>query len=253
MKSRDWSNEKVGLLKPLYVSGSDNGAIWMCLCDCGNKIEKSSSKLSSAKNKGYKNTSCGCVKSNQIPELIRARKNGDTRYFTGKPCANGHVAERRVKGRQCVECSRLKDLEIRPDRLEYFKEYQKKNSQKAIAACRRYNEKNRDKRRAEDAKRRSSPGQKKKRAEWQRCREQAKRSGSKPVSRHAIIKIHKMQKEKCANCGNKVVDYHVDHIEPISRGGSNDIENLQILCPQCNLKKGAKDPLEWARMNGRLL
>lgn len=35
-----------------------------------------------------------------------ARKRGLTRYFTGKPCVAGHVAERRVNNFSCVECIR---------------------------------------------------------------------------------------------------------------------------------------------------
>jgi 5-methylcytosine-specific restriction endonuclease McrA len=40
---------------------------------------------------------------------------------------------------------------------------------------------------------------------------------------------------------------------PLARGGSNDRLNLQCLCPQCNLSKNAKDPIAWAREQGRLL
>jgi len=39
---------------------------------------------------------------------------GLTKYFTGKPCKNGHVAERTVIGRDCIECS--------PDRLKKFRQ-----------------------------------------------------------------------------------------------------------------------------------
>lgn len=46
------------------------------------------------------------------------------------------------------------------------------------------------------------------------------------------------QKGKCALCGSDLVDFHCDHILPLSRGGGNDFSNIQILCPTCNLKKG---------------
>lgn len=32
--------------------------------------------------------------------------------------------------------------------------------------------------------------------------------------------------------------YHIDHILPFSLGGQSKEENLQPLCPACNLKKG---------------
>ena len=37
-----------------------------------------------------------------------------------------------------------------------------------------------------------------------------------------------------------VVGYHVDHIVAIAKGGLNVAANLQVLCPRCNLSKGAK-------------
>ena len=39
--------------------------------------------------------------------------------------------------------------------------------------------------------------------------------------------------------------YHVDHMTPISRGGSNWPENLCIACPTCNISKGAKTAEEF--------
>lgn len=61
----------------------------------------------------------------------------------------------------------------------------------------------------------------------------------------------KSQKNKCWWCGKTIGDeYHIDHVLPISRGGSNNPNNIVISCPKCNLSKGDKLPTEWI---GRLL
>lgn len=47
-------------------------------------------------------------------------------------------------------------------------------------------------------------------------------------------------------------NYHVEHIIPLSRGGTNGPENIVLACAKCNLRKGAKLPSEWPE-GGRLL
>lgn len=44
----------------------------------------------------------------------------------------------------------------------------------------------------------------------------------------------------CPCCGEAGEKLTVDHIVPISKGGSNTIDNIQPLCLTCNIKKGAK-------------
>jgi 5-methylcytosine-specific restriction endonuclease McrA len=43
---------------------------------------------------------------------------------------------------------------------------------------------------------------------------------------------------KCRNCGS-TKDLHFDHVIPRSWGGASTVENVQVLCRDCNLKKGA--------------
>src|SRR5690606_23515424 len=63
----------------------------------------------------------------------------------------------------------------------------------------------------------------------------------------------KNQDKVCYWCGIYCENsYHIDHYNPLSRGGSHTIGNLVISCPSCNLKKNAKDPYEFAKQVGRL-
>jgi len=43
----------------------------------------------------------------------------------------------------------------------------------------------------------------------------------------------------CADC-HSVDSIQIDHIIPVSKGGTSCIENLQFLCRRCNLSKGSK-------------
>ena len=90
----------------------------------------------------------------------------------------------------------------------------------------------------------------------QKIRRRVKKKGN--GGRHTIGEIKELlnkQKEKCAACfvTFKKTGYHIDHIVALANGGSNDISNIQLLCPNCNITKGAKDPFAFARENGRLL
>lgn len=60
-----------------------------------------------------------------------------------------------------------------------------------------------------------------------------------------IQKLLERQSNLCNGCQITLTKYHVDHIHPISKGGSNWPTNLQILCPTCNTSKGNKTMDEW--------
>ncbi len=85
-------------------------------------------------------------------------------------------------------------------------------------------------------------------------RRRARKQGAEGSYTEGDIKAqYTRQKGKCFWCGKRVgKDYHVDHVVPLSRGGSNWPENLVISCATCNLQKRDKMPHEWAQ-GGRLL
>lgn len=67
-----------------------------------------------------------------------------------------------------------------------------------------------------------------------------RRSG---ISLSLRYKVFERDKSRCRICGCSVEDgvtLEVDHIVPVSKGGSNDIENLQTLCFECNRGKSDK-------------
>lgn len=42
---------------------------------------------------------------------------------------------------------------------------------------------------------------------------------------------------QCQGCGLRGRDLEVDHIVPVVKGGSDDLDNLQLLCKPCHHEK----------------
>lgn len=81
----------------------------------------------------------------------------------------------------------------------------------------------------------------------------ARRRAPDAYTTNDVLAQHERQHGKCHWCNVKVGDdYHVDHIIPVSRGGSNSKDNIVISCPHCNLSRNDKLPHEWPQ-GGRLL
>jgi HNH endonuclease len=137
------------------------------------------------------------------------------------------------------------------------KKWKRKNHTKVIAASRRYYAKNKDKIRIRKVA--WGKSNKDKSISYANTR-RARKLGAEGAHSDADIKaIWERQKHKCAmpNCEYKIAaagsnKYHVDHIHPLVRGGSNWPDNLQILCKTHNHQKCAADPYEWAQRHGRL-
>jgi len=68
-----------------------------------------------------------------------------------------------------------------------------------------------------------------------------------PVSDSLRFQVLKDSNGRCALCGISAKErpLDVDHIIPRSRGGNNELSNLQALCSKCNRSKGNKDDTDF--------
>ncbi len=62
---------------------------------------------------------------------------------------------------------------------------------------------------------------------------------SRYISKSTRVSVFHRDKYKCVFCGHssQQVALQIDHIIPFSQGGSNQIDNLQTLCVDCNQGK----------------
>lgn len=207
----------------------------------------------------------------EIISYSKAKSAGLKTYFTGKPCKYGHICQRYVSSKGCLECvstrqklnrknnpertrevcraQYLRDREKiiihhkkryheNPDIMkQYSKIWRSNNKEKHHESLKKWRSENKDIVRVH--------------ANNRRCRLRGV-SGSHTI--FDICEIIERQKYKCVYCGKSVKkSYHVDHIQPISKGGGNGKDNLQICCPTCNLRKHAKDPIDFAQELGLLI
>lgn len=79
-------------------------------------------------------------------------------------------------------------------------------------------------------------------------------SASGTYTHHDVVSLYAMQQGRCAAfwCAVELHGgYHVDHIVALVRGGSNNPDNLQLLCPSCNTSKADDSMFDfYLRKNG---
>lgn len=139
--------------------------------------------------------------------------------------------------------------------IAYHREYSKNNREKIAADKRAYAQQNRERIREYKAKWRAQ--NRVKVSTWTRNYKLRKRNAlgthtAEDIQLQIRSQTDKKGKLRCWWCA-KVIPaeqtYHVDHVIPLSRGGSNAPENLCISCAHCNLSKFNHLPQEW---KGRL-
>lgn len=215
-----------------------------------------------------------------------AQKRGLKRYFTGRPCPRGHVCERNIASRGCVQCAQSATREWRSGARDHLKAYSRSYARKNAALVNEWHrewrrkdpERTKQRKAAEyrrnkarynasakayreankellaEAERRKVAANPERYSAYKRNYKARKKLAEGSHTAADIVAIFKAQRGRCGYCRQKLSDqYHVDHIIALFNGGSNNRTNLQILCGPCNNSKSAKDPIDFARSKGLLL
>lgn len=80
--------------------------------------------------------------------------------------------------------------------------------------------------------------------------EDEKQENVRTISGKTRLDVFERDDYRCQMCGRTVDDgikLHIDHIVPFSKGGSNEMDNLQVLCHECNLAKHDRMDLKRTR------
>jgi 5-methylcytosine-specific restriction endonuclease McrA len=135
------------------------------------------------------------------------------------------------------------------DKAKYDRAYREANIERIAQRTKEYREATKEQQRERrKAYREANPD---KIATLNRNRKALKRNCEGSHSAADIEAQYARQSGRCFYCGKKVdKNYHVDHVVPLAKGGSNGPDNLVIACPPCNLSKHDKHPMDFC---GRLL
>lgn len=68
-----------------------------------------------------------------------------------------------------------------------------------------------------------------------------------PLWKDLRSKVFDRDNYTCAYCGARGGKLECDHILPVSRGGTDDLRNLNAACLSCNRSKRNKTLQEWQR------
>lgn len=174
--------------------------------------------------------------------------------YLGNPCRHAHSGERYASDGKCTECAKLRSK-------LYRSRYpmRQRTPEKARVDNARYYAANRERLLLERADRRyfDRAHIRELDANWhkrntiqtavKRENRRARLRGAEGSHTAAEIKsLYEQQGGRCRCCDASLSNgYHSDHVVPLARGGSNWIVNIQLLCPPCNLSKGAKMPNAW--------
>ncbi len=238
--ARNLIGKRFGMLTVQTQELSNGKTRYTCLCDCGNQTIKRASDLKDGFGRLI------------VTELLSDAENPAARCLCD--CGNETIPQRgslrsgKSKSCGCIKnevfaAMRNAQPRLHPDEAKRrmaasIDKWKQNNRHKTRLASRKFYKNNKDKVKIYHHRRR---------AIIQGC--------VGHLSSGLRAKLMSLQGNRCAvcKCDISVTESHMDHIIPLAKGGPNTNDNIQMLCKTCNLRKGAKDPIDFMQSQGYLL
>lgn len=204
-----------------------------------------------------------CSKCKQLKSLNEFSNNKNTKDGKHSHCksclkkysqANKDVIAERMK--EYYKENRERHKEYRQENKTaisaYQREYKEANKEMIAAYLKEYYQDNRETIATYKKEYSQTPEGKASQKNKNMRRRSTKKQGD--VTTQQLIMLDKNAKV-CywCKCSLKKVKVHIDHYNPLSKGGKYTLSNLVVSCQSCNNRKHAKDPIVFANSIGRLL
>ena len=182
------------------------------------------------------------------------KKCGGTEFYASgscKPCQKERSSIWRSENEEKVKQINKAWHESHRDHMaQYRKKRYEENRERILKEAKEYRESHRESKALADKRWKENNPEKRRR--YKQNRKASKKYGG-ILSPNICQKLFKLQKGLCTVCRSKLTKYHIDHIMPLVNGGLNTDDNVQLLCPPCNLTKGSKHPIDFMQSKGYLL
>lgn len=198
---RNISGAIYGRLTVIGVHERDSSLThWLCRCECGKYCRVSISNLTSGKQ-----VSCGCFRDeSRAARAALSRKSEEHKAALDRARKARYNKSEKGRASQARYFSRNREA-----CLERSAVWSRENPESGRAAVRN-----------------------------RRARIRAAKGSHSPSD---IARLGVEQGWACAACDADIQEsYHVDHVVAVAAGGDNGPDNLQLLCPRCNIRKGTK-------------